>query len=71
VDVLTVAKSKYCPVQVVFEGETYQVVEFKRTAPAAPKLSSEELAKKRSEYGRMGRQASPFRKNIPVSAEVS
>ena len=72
-DALIVAQSKYCPVQVIYEGKTYLVVEFKRveTAPATPKLSDAELAKKRSEYGRMGRQASPYRKPEHISEGVS
>lgn len=63
-DALTVAHSKYCPLQVIFEGEAYQVVEFKRNdpAPSPPKLSTEELSKRLSEAGKKGRQASPFRK---------
>lgn len=63
-DALTVAHSKYCPLQVIFEGEAYQVVEFKRNdpAPSPPKLSTEELSKRLSEAGKKWRQASPFRK---------
>jgi hypothetical protein len=72
-DALTVAHSKYCPLQVIYKDDTYKVVEFTRVEPnpAAAKLSPEELAKKRSEYGRMGRQASPFRKPVSLSSEVS
>lgn len=72
-DVLTVAHSKYCPLQVIYKGDTYKVLEFRRVepAPAAPKLSPEELVKKRSEYGKMGRQASPYRKPVLLSSEVS
>ena len=67
-DALTVVHSKYCPIQVIFEDETYEVMEFKRVEPipVSPKYSAEELARMRSEYGRMGRQASPFRKPDPV-----
>lgn len=60
-DGLIVASSKYIPLVVLFEGEVYQTVEFvKTTPPARPKLTAEELSQKRSEYGRMGRRASPF-----------
>lgn len=67
-DILTVAFSKSCPVQVIFEGHSYKAVEFIKTSPPAPKMTQSELAKKRSDYGRMGRQASPFRKNLPQPA---
>jgi len=72
-DALTVAHSKDCPLQVINKGDTYKVVEFRRVepAPATPKLSPEKLAKKRSEYGKMGRQASPYRKPVLLSSEVS
>jgi transposase len=72
-DILTVAFSESCPVQVIFEGQAYKVIEFKKSAPLAPvtKLTAEELTKKRSEYGRMGRQASPFRKTLPQLPQSS
>lgn len=65
-DILTVAFSKSCPVQVIFEDQAYSALEFKRFAPPAPvsKMTPQELAIKRSDYGRLGRQASPFRKNL-------
>ena len=68
-DILTVAFSKYCPVQVIFEGQSFKVVEFSKTP--APKMTRTELANKRSEYGRMGRQASPFRSNLPQPTQSS
>lgn len=72
-DALTVAYSKYCPVQVVFEDEAYQVEEFKRREPLPPKpkLSREELSKILSEAGKKGRQASPFRKPDHILEKVS
>ena len=72
-DALTVAYSKYCPVQVIFEDEAWQVVEFKRREPVPPrsKLSAEELSKRLSEAGKKGRQASPFRKPDLILEKVS
>lgn len=72
-DILTVAFSNFCPLQVIFEDQAYNVTEFIRSTPPAPisKMTAEELAKKRSEYGRMGRQASPFKKNLPQTPESS
>ena len=72
-DILTVALSKHCPVQVIFEENTYDVAEFRKVPPPAPtpKMTQSELASKRSEYGRMGRQASPYRKNLPKPAQPS
>lgn len=71
--VLTVAYSKYCQVQVIFEGVSYQVIEFKRNdpAPSPQKLSAEALSKKRSEYGKMGRQASRYRKPEHIQEKAS
>lgn len=71
-DVLTVAYSQYCPVQVIFMGQTYKVVEFKRVeSTPAPKLTAAQWSKKQSEYGRMGRQASPFRKPASLSSDAT
>ena len=72
-DILTVAFSKHCPVQVIFAGHAYTVAEFRKVPPSppVPKLSAAELAAKRSEIGRMGRQASPYRKNLPQPAQPS
>jgi len=70
-DILTVALSKHCPLQVIFEGSSYQVAEFRKVSPPTPKMTQAELAAKRSEYGRMGRQASPYRKNLPQPTQSS
>lgn len=72
-DILTVACSESCPVQVIFEGQAYKAVEFIKSKPPASvtKLTAVELARKRSEYGRMGRQASPFRKDLPQLPQSS
>ena len=61
-DVLTVVSGKYCQVQVIYKDQLYDVEKFVRFVPGEgkPRMTYEELSKKRSEWGRMGRRASPF-----------
>ena len=61
-DALTVASGKHFDIQVTYRDQIYSVEEFVRVPSKEnkPKMSLEELSKKRSEQGRLGRKASHF-----------